>query len=515
MTQLPPAQPLDATAADALRSRVIAGLSWKVGSQITLQISRVVVAIMLARLLTPHEYGLAGMALVFSSFVLVFSDLGLGGALVQRRSLTEQDRSTVFWTTVAAGFVFTGVGLALSGPIARFYGEPEVEALFSVLSLSFAIGGIGTAQRSLLARAMDFRSLEISLTLATLAGAAVGITLAATGFGPWSIIGQQLATAAVWTSLLWISSTWRPRRVFSIASLQRVAWFSGSMFGTRFLFDLNTNADNLLVGRFLGSTPLGAYALAYNVTLLPARRLAGPVQEVLFPAFSRMQDDFARMGSVWLRVNRLVAAASFPALLGLIVVAPDFVPLVLGNRWDAATPVIQILAWVGLLESVQRLNWIALQALDRAGTVFRYSLAAFAVNLLAFVIGLRWGIVGVAACYAVSSTLLLPIYTHLTARILGLSVWTFARDLGGVMQAAALMAVLMLGARSLLLQLGAPIGLRLAVVVAAGGAVFLAAIAWRSPEVLAEIRSIVRRPAPTPRTEGHRSADEALQDLRR
>jgi O-antigen/teichoic acid export membrane protein len=177
--------------------------------------------------------------------------------------------------------------------------------------------------------------------------------------------------------------------------------------------------------------------------------------------------------------------------------------------------VIQILAWVGLLESVQRLNWVALQALDRAGTVFRYSLAAFAVNLLAFGIGLRWGIVGVAACYAMSSTLLLPIYTHLTARILGLSAWTFLRDLVGVMQAAAAMAVLMLAARALLLEIGAPIGLRLAVVVAAGTAVFLAGLAWRSPEVLAEIRSIVRRPAPTERSDGQGSGDESLPDVRR
>ena len=141
-------------------SLIVRGIGWKFASQVTLQLSRLVVGIVLARLLSPHDYGLAGMVIVFSSLVIVFSDLALGAALVQRASLSERDRSTVFWVAAGAGLLFTVAGVALSGPLADFYGEPEVQPLFAALSLSFLVTSLATAQRALLIREMNFRSLS-------------------------------------------------------------------------------------------------------------------------------------------------------------------------------------------------------------------------------------------------------------------------------------------------------------------------------------------------------------------
>jgi O-antigen/teichoic acid export membrane protein len=485
-----------AASADGLDLRIRRGLAWKAGSQVFMQLSRIAVAVVLARLLTPGDYGLAGMVLVFSNLVAVFADLALGSALVQRQRLTEADRSTVFWLGVGTGTLFTVLGIAAAGPVASFYGQPAIRPLFAVFSLSFVLVSLGATQTALMTRELDFRALELRVMAGTACGAVTGITLAALGFGAWAIIGQQLAIVGVSTLLLWALSPWRPRLLFSRASVRRLASFSANVLGARLLFFANRNADNLLIGKFVGASALGAYAVSYNVMLTPFSQIASPIQEVLFPAMSRMQEDVGRMATAWLRANRAVGAISIPALVGLMVVAPDFVHVVLGDRWHAAAPVIRILAWVGLLQSLQRLNSSVLQARDRTGELLRYSAIALAASLVAFVVGLAWGIVGIAAGYAISSTFVEPYYTWLTTRALGLSLRDVWRSQAGVVEASVLMAGIVLAELTLAGGAGAGPGLRLASAIVTGAAVYPLLVAWRAPAVLDEARRLARRQEP-------------------
>jgi O-antigen/teichoic acid export membrane protein len=326
-------------------------------------------------------------------------------------------------------------------------------------------------------------------------GAAVGVAAALDGRGAWAIILQQLATASVSSLLLFAVCPWRPHLRFSLDSLRSLRAFSANVFGQRVLYYLHRNTDNLLVGRFVGASALGVYGLAYNVMLVPFTRIAGPLQEVLFPAFSRMQDDPRRIADAWVRVTRLVAALALPALVGLAIVAPDFVHVVLGRRWASATPVLQILVWVGLLQALQTLNSGILIALDRTRLLFRYSVGFFAAHLVAFLVGVQFGIVGIAAGYAVSSTIVEPLFSWVTARALGISPLEVPRALVGVVQAAALMGVTVLGARMWLVHAHAGPGVRLLAAALLGAVVFVAACAWRAPEVADEVRSLLRRRA--------------------
>jgi O-antigen/teichoic acid export membrane protein len=481
-----------------LRVLVLRGLAWKAASQVFLQGSRVVVAVILARLLAPHDFGLAAMVLVFASLVIVFSDLALGSALVQRPLVSEEDRATVFWTSIGAGSLFTLLGIASAAPLARFYGEPEVRRLVIALSLGFFVASLGAVPTALLNRAMAFRALELRQMIATLGGAAVGITFAVMGFGAWAIIGQQLAVTTGLTALVWIRSPWRPSFRFSVASLRSLSGFSANVFGQRLLYYLHRNTDNLLVGRFLGAAALGVYGLAYNVMLVPFSRLAGPIQEVLFPAFSRLQDEPERMAAAWFRVTRIVAAVAMPSLVGLFVLAPEFVHVVLGPRWHGVVPVLRILVWVGLLQTLQTLNSSIMLARDRTKTFFRFSLFYFASHLVAFVVGVQFGIVGVATGYAISSTIVEPLFGWLTARALGVSLLDFVRSFAGVAQASALMLGALVGARVALLHEGFGPLPRLLLLTAFGVLVFAAASAWRVPELVAEARSALHRRAPLP-----------------
>jgi O-antigen/teichoic acid export membrane protein len=477
----------------ALRENVLRGLAWKMLSILVGQCARTVVTIVLARILAPHDYGVAAMVLVFSSLVAVFSDLALGTALVQRPDLSEDDCSTVFWTSLGAGMAFTLAGIALAGPIADFYGQPEVRWLFLAMSVSFVVTSAATVQSTLLIRAMRFRSLELRTMLSVLIGAAVGLWAAVEGYGPWAIILQQVGGAVASTVLLWAVTPWRPRFVFSPAALRGLAGYSGNVFGTRLLFYVNRNVDNLIVGRFLGAAALGAYSIAYTIMLVPYNQVASPVQEVLFPAMSRMQDDLPRMAASWLRSNRLIASISLPSLVGVAVVAPDLVDVVLGSRWRIATPVIQVLVWVGLLQSVQRLNSTVLQACDRTRDMLRYSIIVSAGSLAAFVIGLHWGVVGVAAGYAVSSTVIEPYYTWLTTRALGVRLLDFGRALRGVVEACIVMGAAVVALRTGLVDAGVATPARLALEILVGVVVFVPVCRWREPLVELEIRDVIAR----------------------
>lgn len=498
----------DETSLDAIGARIRSGLAWKAGSQITLQASRMVVALVLARLLAPHDWGLAAMVLIFSGFVIVFTDSALGTALIQRRDVSEEDRSTVFWLNAGIGATLALIGIACAAPLARFYGEPDIEPLFSALSIGFLVSALGSTHAALLVRDMRFRVLELRLIAATVVGAITGLAVAFADYGAWAIVGQQLAEAATSTALLWYMTPWRPSATFSLASLRRLGSFAGNVFGENLLYQAGRNLSGVVLGRYLGPAGFGTYALATNVILVPFSRIAGPLQQVFFPAFSRMNDDRERMADIWIRATRLVAVVSVPSLVGLVVVAPDFVDVVLGERWSDATPVIQVLAAAGVIQSLQTLHGEILLALDRSGWLLRFTALWFVVTVAALAIGLNWGVIGVAACYAIATALIEPVRTWITSRALGISPWRFFASLGGVMQAATVMAGAVLLLRTALVAVDAPAIARLVFLVVAGAGVYGICCLWRVPELKQEVVSAIGRrrggAAPQPETLGAR-----------
>ena len=269
-----------------------------------------------------------------------------------------------------------------------------------------------------------------------------------------------------------------------------------TFLGSRLLDYAQANADNILVGRYLGSSALGVYSVSYNVILLPLQRLLVPVQDTLYPALSRIQDDRERLAEIWLRVIRLVGAVVAPAMLGLVVVAPDFVDVVLGHRWHGAIPLVQILAAVTLMQGFNAVGERTLMALDRVSLVFRFSALRTALSVAAFAIGLRWGIVGVAACYAIATVPVQAYLSFMVTRTLGIRGSAFVREVGGVAQAAITMFVVCWAGREVLVHVGVAAPLRLLAVVLLGAAVYLPIVSWRSPDVLHEIKALRgRRPS--------------------
>jgi O-antigen/teichoic acid export membrane protein len=456
-----------------LRGKVRRGLGWKLANVGLGQGGEIVISIVLAHLLLPHDFGLAGLAIAFSGIPLQFTDVGLGAALVRRKTITEEDRSTVFWACLAAGTALTLLGVAISPLIADFFSNPKVMPLFAVLSTSFLFLSLGQTQSALLTREMSFRSLELRNIVATLFGAVAALLVAVAGGGAWAIIAQVVFTSAGSTVLLWTVSPWRPKRIFSGERFRTLGAFGIKSLGMRMLGWVNLNMDNLLVGRVLGSTPLGIYSIAYNVMVLPSSNITTPLRDVLFAAFARLRDDPRRLGDVWLRINNVAGSVLVPAFFGLAAVSADFVPAVLGPHWHAAIPVLQLLSLGGAAQSLQAFNGQVYQALGRPGLFLRFMCFVTVVMVTGFGIGLIWGIVGVAGSYAVARTITLITNSVQMSRLMGFNLWRILGSYLEICGRAAAMGAAVYAGRIGLIHLGVPLGLRLAILVVGGAVIYL------------------------------------------
>ena len=492
----PPTVPISDEVDDTgLREKVTRGLGWKLLTVTIAQVSQSFVAILLAHLLVPQDFGLAGMALAFSGIATILTDLSLGAALVQRRVLTERDRSTVFWTTAAGGLLWCLVGIGISPLVADFFREPQVAPLFAAVSVGFLFTALAQTQTALLTREMRFRSLQLRQIAATLVGAVVAVALALAGAGPWAIIAQLLCTYGISAVLLWTVSPWRPQFIFSRESFRTLGSFGVKSLVSKLLLYINLNGDNLLIGRFLGTEALGIYAVAYNVMLLPMSRVTMPIRDVFYAAFARLQHDQRRLGDAWLRVNRLASAVVVPAFVGLLVVAPDFVPVVLGSQWDSVIPVLQLLSLAGIAQSFQSFNGNVYQAYGRPGLFLTFMLFSTTVTFGGFVIGLHWGVAGVAGSFAVARTIVLFANTWQMCRLIKLSLARTFRSYVEVLWKATFMGIVIYLSRVALIHWGTPAWARLLILTILGAGVYFGLVARWSSDLIVDLRTALRRKA--------------------
>ena len=474
-------------------SAVATGIKWKMITQVVSEGSRVIVSLVLARLLTPAQYGIAGMAMVCVSFASMFSDPALGTALVQRRRITEADRSTVFWTTNAIGAVLMVICIGVSGYVADIFGQHEVQKLFIALSVGVFISGFSVTQMSLLIRDLAYRKIEIREIGSVLLAAACALGVAAAGFGSWAIITNWLVFVVASAVLVWIMCPWRPTLTFSRESLTDLGSFGLRVFGARFMGWGNMNLDNVLVGRYLGASALGAYALAYNIMYIPITRIGLPLATVFSPAYARMQHDPERLLHAWLRGKQLISTLLAPAFVISIVIAPDLVRVAFGEKWHAAVLPVQLLSLAGLAQNLVGLHWSILTALKRGGTLLRVNLIVTAVTIPAFIAGLPFGIVGVAGFYAAARWLLVPVDTFMTCRAISMNYWPALRAGADALPLAAATAAIGYGLERLLIAEHVPAVLRLLAVASVMLASYAGLLRILLPGVYAEITSAIRK----------------------
>jgi len=481
-----------------LQSRVARGLAWTLVDHWGSQLFNLAVFVLLARLLIPDDFGLVALAAVFVAFAQLIVDQGLGDALIQRREVTRSHIDTAFWVAVATAAVLTLIGVLLAIPLAAVLGEPELQPIIQVLSLTFVLSAVTSVQVALLRRELAFRSLAIRSLLAAVVGGVVSVPMAYLGFGAWALVGQQVAAALASVVSLWAVSPWRPSLRASGAHFRELFSFGAHVVGSDVLNFLGRNSDNLLVGVVLGPTALGFYAVGYRILEVTQRMLVNVARKITFPALSRLQDDRDRLRRAYLRVTRVSSALILPGYLGLALVAPELMRVLFGHRWEMSGPVAAILFLTGPVLTLQAFSGSLLNAAGHPEVTLRFRLISSVVNIVGFVIAVPFGITAVAAAFVVRAYLLLPLILRWMHRYVGLSVREYLAQLPMV---AAVLAVKLVAA-----DLG--FGARLLGETVAGAAAFgLVLWAVEGPlvhEVLTLARQALpgRRPRPASEARG-------------
>ncbi len=279
----------------------------------------------LARLLRPQDFGLLAMVTSIIAFAHFFKDLGLSAATVQRTQVTHAQVSFLFWVNVSLGFVVALVVLALAPVIAWFYHEPRLFGITLVLSLNFISSGLAAQHSALLRRQMQFRTLTVRSLVAMACGIATGITFAWFGLGYWSLVAVPVVSNLIGCILVWTICDWRPgafqRRVGARAMLA----FGGNLTASNMLNYFSRNLDNILIGRVLGSSPLGIYSKAYGLLMLPIAQINGPMSSVLLPGLSRLQNDPPEYARLFLRAVQAIALVTVPLVVFSFFFAPAIV----------------------------------------------------------------------------------------------------------------------------------------------------------------------------------------------
>jgi O-antigen/teichoic acid export membrane protein len=359
--------------------------------------------IVLARLLTPDDYGLIGMVTVVVGFAEMFKDAGLSMATVQNERISHEQISTLFWLNVLIS-AFLGLCVLTGSPmVALFYGKPELTAITAVLSLSFIISGLTIQHQALLRRNMQFgmlASIQIASRVISLISM---ITLACFGWKYWALVGGTLANALSGTLLTLFFCPWIPGRMKRGTGVRDMVKFGGHVTGANIVNYISMNLDSIMIGKFINAAALGLYSKAYQLFMMPISQIRDPMTQVAMPVLSSLKSQPDRYTKYYLRILDILASLTIPLALYCVIEANFLIRLILGSQWIGAVPVFQALAIAGLIQPVSGTLGLVMLSFGFSDRYFYWGVFNNLVFVPAFVIGLQFGIEGVAVAYAVAS----------------------------------------------------------------------------------------------------------------
>ncbi|MDT8412404.1 MAG: MOP flippase family protein [Vicingaceae bacterium] len=389
------------------KQQTVSGIKWGMLNNLFVQFFNMGVSVVLARLLLPEHFGAVGMVMVLTGFATVFFEMGFGHALIQKEALQPEDSATVFWFNLFMGILLFGV-LFFSAPfVASFYETPIVASLARVLALLFIFNALNVVQLSLLKKALNFKKIAFVNVLATFISGITGIVLALYGFKVWAIVAQLLSLSGLKTLLYFIYNDWRPSFIFKWQALKSMLGFSASIAGDTMLTYWARNLDNLLIGKFIGGDALGLYTKAYSIMMLPIKNISQVINSVLFPSFSSIKQDLTKLKTVHLRILSAILLVVLPICCIIWLSAYELVYILFGNNWLDMVPLVQILTFLGISQSMLKINGALYLALGKAQLAlklsFYFQLVTFSLIILGLWLG---GLYGLVIAYAFASILI-------------------------------------------------------------------------------------------------------------
>ena len=378
-----------------LKQKAASGMVWTALQKYSLMIIQFFSGIILARLLTPHDYGCIGMLSIFMVLAETFIDGGFGSALIQKKKPTQIDYSTVFFWNIAVSLVLYAL-LYFSAPaIARFFNLPLLCDVLRVQGVILFIYALNVVQRNQLKKKLNFKLLSIVSISTAITSLFVTIIMAYHGFGVWALVSQNLISGIIPSLVFWFSIKWRPTWTFSWKSFRELFSFGFYMFLTHLINNFGSKIQGLLIGKYYNPVTMGYYSKAEGTEKLASHSISGIMTQVTYPLYAEVQDDKKKLSNMIKRLTMTLAYVTFPLMFILLLCAKPIFVLLYSDRWLESVPYFQILCIAGLSGCLQAVNLQAISAIGKSKTMFVWTLLKRAVGIGAVFVGLMsWGMTG-------------------------------------------------------------------------------------------------------------------------
>jgi len=388
-----------------LKQRALRGGFAKMCAQVANYALRIGSLMVMARLLSPRDFGLVGMVTAFTGVLSLFRDFGLSAATVQRVNITEHQMSTLFWINLLVGAALSLLTAAVAPLAVAFYHEPHLFWVTIAVGSSFLFNSAGVQHSALLQRQMRFTALAKIDVISWAGSTLIGISLALAGFGYWALVGAAVSLPVVGTICMWFATRWfpgRPRRGVELRSMMR---FGGGLTLTGLIVYVAYNFEKVLLGRFWGAGAVGLYGRAYQLSTIPTDNLNSAVGEVAFSALSRVRDDPPRFRSYFLKAYSLVLALTLPITMAVALFAPELIAVLLGPKWKESAPIFRLLSPTILIFAlINPIGWLIF-SLGMVGRSLRVASVLAPLVICGYIIGLPYGPKGVALAYSTAMAL--------------------------------------------------------------------------------------------------------------
>jgi len=371
-----------------LRQKAVKGVAWTALQRYSTMLIQFISGIILARLLTPYDYGCIGMLMIFMLLAESFIDGGFGSALIQKKNPTQEDYSTIFFWNIGLSVVLYSVLFLLAPYIASFYGIPLLSDVLRIQGVVLFIYAFNIVQRNQLRKKLNFKVLSIVTILTSVTALTVTIIMAYHSFGVWALVAQNILTAAIPALIFWFYVKWRPQWVFSWQSFRELFSFGFYMFLTNMLNQFGQQIQGLLIGKFYNAATMGYYSKANSTERLASTSISKVMSQVTYPLYAEMQDNKAALGDMIKKITLTLSYITFPLMFILLLCAKPLFILLYSDRWADSVPYFQVLCIAGLAYSLQSVNYQSVAAIGKSRTMFIWTFVKRAVGIVFVVAGL-------------------------------------------------------------------------------------------------------------------------------
>lgn len=411
-----------------LKEKTLSGVKWNAIGRFSTQGVSFVISVLLARILSPSDYGVIGMIGIFLAISQTFIDSGFGSALIRKKDCTDTDFSTAFYFNVVVGIVCYLILFFCAPFIANFFDTPILKDIVRVLSINLFLGSLTIVQGAKLTAAVDFKSQAKIGLAATIVSGCVGLIMAYSGYGVWSLVYQSVSSSVVRTILFWFVTKWKPQFTFSKQSFKYLFGFGSKILSASLLHTIYSNLTTILIGKFYTPKDLGYYSRGESLAQLPSTNITGILSSVTYPILSKIQDDDDRLIQVYRKYIRITSMVIFFGMFLMAALAEPLIITLFTDKWENSIIYLQIFCFTYMFDHICSLNLNILYVKGRSDLVLRLEVIKKTISISLIVAAIPFGVLAICIARALYTQIAIIINTYYTGKLFGLGYFAQVKD---------------------------------------------------------------------------------------